>query len=117
MRLEDLVRALVRNDALAARAWVADAIRAGLDWRSVPRPADLDALGLAIAAGVAELLASRARQEPPPWTKAVPAAPQPFLLVRAAGWMPRLRRMCEVEGPEPLGRRGLLAPPEFLTTA
>lgn len=117
MRLEDLVRALVRNDALAARQWVADAIRARLDWQSVPRPADLDALGLAIAAGVAELLAARTGQEPPPWTKAVPAAPQPFLLVRAAGWMPRLRRICEVEGPEPLRKRALLAPPEFLTTA
>jgi hypothetical protein len=117
VRLEDLVRALVHNDALTARAWVADAGRVRLDWGSVPRPADLDALGLAIAAGVAELLASRAGQPPPPWTNAVPAAPQPFLLVRAAGWMPRLRRICEVEGPEPLRRRALLAPPEFLTTA
>jgi hypothetical protein len=31
--------------------------------------------------------------------------------------MPRLRRLCESEGPEPLRRRGLFAPPEFLTHA
>ena len=35
----------------------------------------------------------------------------------AAETMPRLRRACETEGPEPLRRRRLLAPPEFLTSA
>lgn len=117
MHLEDLARALVGYDALAARQWVADAGRAKLDWTSVPQPTGLEPVALAIAAGVAELLASRAGQEPPVWTKSVPAAPEPFFLVRAAAWMPRLRQVCEVEGPEPLRRRGLFAPPEFLTAA
>jgi len=31
--------------------------------------------------------------------------------------MPRLRRLCEEEGPAPLRERGILAPPEFLTWA
>lgn len=117
MRLDDLVRALVGYDTLAARQWVTDAGRAKLDWTSVPQPFGLDPIALAIAAGVAELLASRAGQAPPAWTNGVPAAPEPFFLVRAAAWMPRLRRVCEVEGPEPLRKRGLLAPPEFLTAA
>lgn len=117
MRLDDLVRALVAYDTLAARQWVADAARARLDWSSIPKPTDLDAVGLAIAAGIAELLASRAGQQPPSWTKTVSAAPRPFLLVQAAAFMPRLRQMCEIEGPEPLRRRALLAPPDFLTTA
>jgi hypothetical protein len=117
VHLEDLVRTLLRHDTLAARQWVSDAARARLDWPSVPRPAGLDALALAIAAGIAELLASRAGQNPPSWTKTVPPAPRPFWLVQSAASMPRLRHMCELEGPEPLRRRGLLAPPEFLTTA
>jgi len=37
--------------------------------------------------------------------------------VRAALTMPRLRRLCEVEGPEPLRRRAVMAPPDFLTIA
>lgn len=31
--------------------------------------------------------------------------------------MPRLRRSCEAEGPEPLRVRRIYAPPEFLTAA
>jgi len=117
VRLEDLVGALLRYDALAARQWVADARREGLEWRTVPEPRSLDPVGMAVAAGIVELLASRARQSPPDWTAAVPALPEPLLLVRAAAWMPRLRHVCEVEGPAPLRKRGLLAPPEFLTAA
>ena len=117
MRLEDLVEALMRYDHLAARQWVADAGRERLSWQSVPEPRGLDAIGLAVAAGIAEMLASRAGQTPPGWTAAVPGVPEPFLLVRAAGRMPRLRQACELEGPEPLRKRRLLAPPEFLTAA
>ena len=117
MDLRDLVRALLDYDTLAARQWVADASRSGLVWKTQPAPPGLDPLGLAVAAGVAELLASRAGQPPPSWTAAVAAVPQRVFLVRAAATMPRLRRACEEDGPEPLRRRGLLAPPDFLTAA
>jgi hypothetical protein len=117
MDLRDLVRALLRFDALAARQWLADAERSGLVWAEIPAPAGLDATGLAVAAGVVELLASRADQAAPAWTAAVPPAPQRLFLVRAALTMPRLRAACEREGPEPLRRRGLLAPPDFLSVA
>ena len=117
MHLEDLVQALLSRDALTARAWVADASRAGLRWLEVPRPEGLDPTGLAIAAGISETLAARSGQAAPQWTADVPGIAEPFLLVRAAATMPRLRRLCETEGPEPLRRRGLLAPPEFLTAA
>jgi hypothetical protein len=117
MRLEDLVRALVSYDAITARQWVADASRAHLQWRDVPLPAGLDRIGLAVAAGVAETLAERAGQSAPEWAHDVPELAEPFLLVRAAATMPRLRHLCETEGPEPLRRRRLLAPPEFLTAA
>lgn len=117
MRLEDLVSALLCYDVLAARQWVSDAAREEIAWPSIPQPKDLDPVALAVAAGVAELLASRAEQAPPGWTAAIPGVPTPVFLVRAAAWMPRLRRACEVDGPAPLRMRGLLAPPEFLTTA
>jgi hypothetical protein len=117
MDLRDLVRALLSFDALVARQWVADSLRAGIVWAAIPEPADLDAVGLGVAAGIAELLAARAGQAPPPWAGAVAAAPTPVYLVKAARTMPRLRQLCEQEGPEPLRRRGILAPPEFLKVA
>jgi hypothetical protein len=115
--LRDLVRALLAHDALGARQWVADAERARLSWATMPEPRELDARAMAVAAGVAELLAGRSGQLPPAWTASVPAAAEPVWLVRAALTLPRLRRMCELEGPEPLRRRRVLAPPEFLTVA
>jgi hypothetical protein len=117
MDLRDLVRALLGFDALEARQWLADAERSGLVWTELPAPVGLNATELATAAGVAELLAARTGQSPPDWTASVPPAPERLFLVRAASSMPRLRSLCEREGPEPLRRRGLLAPPEFLSTA
>jgi hypothetical protein len=115
--VRELVEALVTRDALTARQWVADAARARFEWSRVSRPDGLDALGLAVAASVVEMMAERVGAAPPPWTAAVPAAPRRLFLVRAAESLPRLRRLCEEEGPEQFRRRGLLAPPDFLTAA
>ncbi len=117
MDLRDLVRALLGYDALAARQWIADAQRSGFIWSEVSVPEGLNATELATAAGVAEILAARTGQSPPDWAASVPPAPERLFLVRAASSMPRLRSLCEREGPEPLRRRGLLAPPEFLSIA
>jgi hypothetical protein len=54
MHLDDLVRALLRFDALTARQWLADAARAGLVWSEVPAPLDLDQTECALAAGLVE---------------------------------------------------------------
>jgi hypothetical protein len=115
--LRELVTALVSRDALAARQWTADALRAGLDWSTVAEPGGLDPLERAVAAGVVELLAARSGHPVPGWTAKVPPSPRRFFLVKAAESMPRLRRACEEEGPWGLRRRGILAPPEFLTAA
>ena len=117
MDLRDLVDALLSRDALRARQWVADAARVKFDWTRVAEPRGLDSLGLAVAAAVVEMIAERQGARPASWTAAVPAAPHRVFLVRAAESLPRLRQLCEEEGPEPLRRRGLLAPPEFLTAA
>lgn len=117
MELRELVDALLRFDALFARQWIADATRDGIKWTSIPPPAGLDAVGMAVAAGVIELLAERAHESPPSWTTTVGPAPRPIFLVRAAETMPRLRQQCETEAPLPLKRRRLLAPAEFLKVA
>lgn len=117
MDLLDLVAALLERDALRSRQWIADAERARFSWSQVGRPRGLDPLGMAVAAALVELMAERHGTPPPAWTSAVPAAPRRVFLVRAAEELPRLRRLCEEEGPEPLRRRGLLAPPDFLTAA
>lgn len=117
MDLRDLVKAVLGYDTLSARQWLADAERAGFRWADVPAPKGLDPTASALAAGITELMASRLGQVPPAWTSKVPAAPERIFLVRAAASMRRLRETCEREGPEPLRRRGLLAPPEFLTIA
>ena len=117
MEISTLVDALMSHDALGARQWVADAARQSMRWTEVPRPSRLSADKMALAAGIVELLAERAGQAAPEWTAAVSASPQKIFLVRSAESMPRLRRLCEEEGPIPLRRRQILAPPEFLTLA
>jgi hypothetical protein len=117
MDLRELVEALIARDALSARQWAADAARGALIWTNIPRPVGWNALELAVAAGVVELFASRSRQAPPSWTATIGSAPDPVYLVRAAETMPRLRRSCETEGPEPLRVRRIYAPPDFLTAA
>lgn len=117
MELRELVSALLSFDAITARQWVADSMRQGVSWNAVPKPSDLTPLELRVAAGVVELLASRAGQRPPSWVDEIEGTVTQVWLVKAADTMPRLRRLCEEEGPEPLRRRGIFAPPEFLTVA
>jgi hypothetical protein len=44
-------------------------------------------------------------------------ASEPVFLPKAAARMKRLRALCEAQAPEPLRKRGLYAPPDFLTFA
>jgi hypothetical protein len=117
MDLRDLVRALLDYDALSARVWLTEARRAAIVWSSIPVPPDLTSTELALAAGVVEMMALREGVAPPGWTATIGGSPTRIYLVRSAAEMPRLRRLCEEEGPEPLRRRGLLAPPDFLDAA
>jgi hypothetical protein len=117
VQIQPLIEALMTFDALAARQWVADAQRLPIQWSQIALPKGLSAERMAVTAGVVELLAQRAGQPSPGWTADVPKSPQPIYLVRAAESMPRLRRLCEEQGPEPLRKRQVMAPPEFLTLA
>ena len=82
MMLADLVSALLSYDTLAARQWVADAHREGLSWSDVPAPQGFDSNGMVVAASMVELLAERAGQPAPQWTKTIPSAQEPILLLR-----------------------------------
>jgi hypothetical protein len=117
MEIGNLIEALMNFDALRARQWVADAGRLPIRWAEVPRPVGLDPVHMAVTAGVVEMLAQRSGQQTPSWTAEIAPSPHQIYLVRSAQSMPRLRRLCEEEGPEPLRRRQILAPPQFLTVA
>ena len=63
-----------------------------------------------------ELLAQRRSETPPAWVNRAKGLSTPMLLIAAAESMPMLRKLCEEQFPEPLKRRGFLAPLDFLTS-
>ena len=114
MELRDLVRAVLAGDLLEARQWVADARRSHVAWELLERPTGLDDGEMAVAAGVAELLAARAGSVPPAWARSVPAQGQPVFLDPGIEEMPRMLEYAKRHAPEPLRRRNLVAMPDFL---
>jgi hypothetical protein len=115
--IEQLAEAALQRDSLRLRNLVQDMTRAKMDWSALPRPQSKDARLLAIAASLAELLATRQNQMPPSWTKEIGALHEPFYLLRSAETMKRLRVLCETQAPEPMRKRHLYAPPNFLEFA
>jgi hypothetical protein len=115
MDLRDLVQAILSGDLLAARQWVADAYRAGMQWDELAKPSGLDEREMTVAAGVAELLATRAGAAPPSWTASIGPNDEPLFLDPGLQEMPRTLAHAKSEGPEPFRRRNLVAPPDFLS--
>src|SRR5271168_2255571 len=97
VRPEQLAEAALGGDALGLRALAQDwLLENPLITESSP-PTSTDADVLATAAGLVELLALRAHQQPPPWTARVGSVSHPVFLVKAARTMRRLRQACEKE--------------------
>jgi hypothetical protein len=117
VRIEELAKAAINQDALALRSLTQDLLRERPRLKDFPRPLATDFRTLAAAASLIELFAERLHQEPPAWTQEIGALPEPIYLVKAASTMKRLRRLCELEAPEPLRKRGFYAPPNFLESA
>lgn len=117
MELSELVQMILRGDLLAARQWVSDAQRARLDWARLAEPAGLTARELTVAAGVAELLASRAGVTAPSWTLAVGAQKEAIVLDPGLEQMPRSLEHAQSCGPEGFRKRNLIALPDFLHVA
>jgi hypothetical protein len=115
--IEQLAEAALQRDSLRLRSLVQDMTRAHINWSSMPRPTTKDVRLLAIAASLAELLATRQNQSPPAWTQEIGALKEPFFLLRSAETMKRLRVLCETQSPEPMRKRQLYAPPNFLEFA
>jgi hypothetical protein len=114
VELTELVQAITSGNLLAARQWVADARRAGIRWQEAERPLGLDDRSMTIAAGLAELLATRSGTEPPEWTVSVGGNAEPVFLDPGIEKMPRTLAFTKTHAPEPLRKRNLFAMPDFL---
>jgi hypothetical protein len=115
--LEMLAETALRRESLQLRSLAQDFVREHPNLLSIPRPSSDNPQLLGMAAALLELFAQRNGQSAPAWTRDVGALPEPVFLLEAATRMKRLRELCERESPEPLRKRGLFAPPDFLTFA
>ena len=115
--LEQLAQAALDRDNLRLRGLAQDWLRENPRLSDTLRPHSRDARLLAAAASLIELFAQRQRQDPPAWVKEVGPLPEPFFLLESAARMKRLRALCETQAPEPLRKRRLYAPPNFLEFA
>lgn len=116
MDVRELVTALLSGDLLAARQLVVDVQRV-LSVQRVAKPEGLADRELVVAAALVELLAERVHVSPPEWTSSIGPLPAMFVLDPGLEDMPRSFAHAKVAGPEPLRRRNLIAPPDFLDVA
>ncbi len=114
IQVEDLAGAALEHNALELNSLVQDLWRSGTPLASCPKPTAANPRLLSVAAALLELLAQRWEQDPPAWVNEVGGVSEPFFLLKYAEKMPHLRRLCEMESPAPLKKRGLYAPPDFL---
>jgi hypothetical protein len=115
--LEQLARAALNREGLQLRSLAQDFLRENHRLSNHARPATNDARVLAAAAALIELFAARQKQTPPNWTRDVGPLPEPHFLLESAAKLKRLRALCEAQAPEPLRKRRLYAPPNFLEFA
>ncbi len=99
------------------RGMVMAFLRQNHNLSAVPRPHTRDKKTLAAAASLLELFAERRGQAPPEWTGEIEPLPTPMYLAQGIGPATRrsIRRLADEKSPEPLRRRGFLAPPNYLT--
>lgn len=115
--VEALATAALHRDSLQLRSLVQELVASNRALHALLRPESNDPRLLAVAAAIVELLAQRANEPAPDWTAEIGALPEPLFLLEAAHRMRRLRELCERESPEPLRKRHIYAPPDFLTFA
>ena len=112
--LEQLARAALGREGLQLRSLAQDFLRENQPLSDYARPATNDVRVLTAAAALIELFALRRKQAPPSWTQDVGPLPEPYFLLESAAKLKRLRALCETQAPEPLRKRRLYAPPNFL---
>lgn len=115
--IKQIASMLLARDDFHLRLYVQALLREEPHFAAMPQPDTNDLRILSVAAALVELLAQRARQEPPTWTAAVGALPEPFFVMEWAERPGFTRDLCLNESPEPLKRRNIFAPPNFLEMA
>lgn len=115
--LNEVVEAALSRDGLWLSGATQEFLRTTPRLSDVPQPSSVGEQHLIVAAALLELLALRTGQQAPDWTAKVGSLREPFFLVAEAETMKNTRKMCEQDSPEPLRKRKLLAPPQFLTWA
>lgn len=113
----ELATAAIAQDALQVRSIAQDLLRRYPHVEHIPKPNEEDLQTLAVAASLVELLALRENQAPPEWTESIKGVPQSIFLLKSVTRMPRLRELCQQYSPEPLRKRGIFAPPDYLSFA
>lgn len=114
VKIEELAIAVLAYDTLRARDMIPAFFDPMLSLALVPKPKTENRELLVTSAALLELISLRRGQTPPEWTEEIGSLAQTRYLLKAAESMRRLRSLCENESPEPLRKRGLLAPPNFL---
>ncbi len=115
--LNDVVDAALNRDGLLLSGATQEFLRVTPRLSDVPQPTALSERQLVVAAAIMELLSLRTAQSAPAWTAKIGGLKESFFLVAEAETMKHLRVMCEEESPEPMRKRGLFAPPQYLTWA
>lgn len=113
--IEQLAIAALARDALQVRSFAQELFRSSPLLSKLEQPTACSPEALVVAAALVELLAFRKHVAAPTWATAIGGLDAPFHLLSAADRMPRLRAWCEAESPEPLRRRRLFAPPDYLS--
>jgi len=114
VQIETLAQAALQGDSLRVRSLVQDFFQESPRLSNINKPNVSDQQLLAAIAALLELFAARMHQPAPLWTKEVGPSPEPVHLLESAATMKRLRQLCETESPEPLRKRRLYAPPNYL---
>ena len=112
--IEQIATAVLDDDNLSTRALVQAFLRSRPVLADIAVPKTDNPVLLVVAAALLELFSLRTHQPAPGWTQQVGAVEQPLYLLKSAATMRRLRDLCHDAAPEPLRRRRLYAPPDYL---
>ena len=115
MNLVDVVKAALSEDDLLVRAWSLDVRRDPSQLANVPRPTELTAEQLSVAAGLVELACTLLGTLPPAWVNDVGASPVDLYLPARVRDLPRTRALIFQQTPEPLKKRHVYASEDYLS--
>jgi hypothetical protein len=115
--IEQIAMAILQDDSLLARTLAQEFLCSESALAEINQPETPDPEVLALTASLLELFALRTHQSAPAWTQQIGPVEEPIYLLKAAARMRRLRDLCHDAGPEPLRRRRLYAPPDYLAFA